>query len=52
MCEAKKLMSKAGNFEKSGGLGNTPCVKAKAITRTPMNQSKIVPVHRALATVG
>ena len=28
-CEAKKLMSNAGSLEKSGGLGNTPCVNAK-----------------------
>ena len=29
MCDAKKLMSNAGSFEKSGGFGNTPCVNAK-----------------------
>ena len=45
-------MSNAGSFEKSGGLGNTPCVNAKHITRTPMNQSKIAPVASAEATVG
>ena len=45
-------MSNAGSLEKSGGLGNTPCVNAKHITSSPMNQSKIVPVHNAVATVG
>ena len=52
MCEAKKLMSKAGSLEKSGGLGNTPWVKAKHMTSTPMNQSNTTPVDSAAATVG
>ena len=52
MFEAKKLMSNAGSFEKSGGLGNTPCVNANAITSSPMNQSKITPVESAAAIVG
>ena len=47
MCEAKKLMSKAGSLEKSGGLGNTPWVKAKHITSSPMNQSNSDPGRRA-----
>ena len=52
MWEAKKLMSNAGSLEKSGGLGNTPCVNAKPMISSPMNQSKITPVHSAEATVG
>ena len=52
MFEAKKLMSNAGSFEKSGGLGNTPWVNAKHITSSPMNQSKITPVASPAATVG
>src|SRR5436305_1852254 len=52
MLAAKKLMSKAGSLEKSGGFGNTPWVKAKPMTSSPMNQSKMVPVQRAVATVG
>ena len=52
MFEAKKLMSKAGSLEKSGGLGKTPCVNAKHITSSPMNQSKMTPVESAAATVG
>ena len=52
MCEAKKLMSKAGSLEKSGGLGNTPWVNAKHITSTPINQSKMTPVDSAVAIVG
>ncbi len=52
MLAAKKLISKAGSFEKSGGLGNTPWVNAKHITSTPMNQSKMTPVDRAAAIVG
>ena len=45
-------MSKAGSLEKSGGLGNTPCVNAKHMTSRPMNQSKSTPVESALASVG
>ena len=52
MFDAKKLMSKAGSLEKSGGLGNTPWVKAKHMTRSPTPQSKITPVDSAAATVG
>src|ERR1700743_2943087 len=52
MCEAKKLMSNAGSLEKSGGLGNTPWVKAKHMMSRPMNQSKIAPVDKAVARVG
>ena len=52
MFEAKKLMSNAGSFEKSGGLGNTPWVNAKHITSRPIAQSKITPVDSAAATVG
>ena len=50
--EAKKLMSKAGSLEKSGGLGKTPWVNAKHMINSPMNQSKITPVHSAEAIVG
>ena len=35
MFEAKKLMSNAGSLEKSGGLGNTPWVKAKPMISRP-----------------
>ena len=52
MLEAKKLMSKAGSFEKSGGLGNTPWVNAKHMINSPMNQSNTTPVLSAAATVG
>jgi len=45
-------MSNAGSFEKSGGLGKTPCVNAKHMIRKPMNQSKITPVESAAAIVG
>ncbi len=51
-CEAKKLMSNAGSLEKSGGLGNIPCVNAKPITSRPMNQSKTTPVESAAAIAG
>ncbi len=52
MLAAKKLMSKAGSLEKSGGLGNTPWVNAKHITSSPMNQSNGTTVNIAAATVG
>ena len=52
MLDAKKLMSNAGSFEKSGGFGNTPCVNAKHMISSPMNQSKMTPVDRAAAIVG
>ena len=52
MLAAKMLMSKAGSLEKSGGLGNTPWVKAKHMINKPINQSKMTPVDKAAATVG
>ena len=45
-------MSNAGSFEKSGGFGNTPCVNAKHMISSPMNQSKMTPVESAAAIVG
>jgi hypothetical protein len=39
MCPAKNARSKAGSFEKSGGFGKTPCVKAKIITGMAMLRS-------------
>ncbi len=52
MWEAKKLMSKAGSLEKSGGLGNTPCVKAKHMISRPIAQSNTTPVDSAAAIAG
>ena len=40
-CEAKNARSKAGSLEKSGGLGNTPWVNAKASTGTAIERSKM-----------
>ena len=39
-CEAKKLRSKAPSLEKSGGLGKTPWLKAKARMNRPIEASK------------
>jgi hypothetical protein len=45
-------MSKELSFEKLGGLGNTPWVKAKMSTSTPAEASKIDSTKNADATVG
>ena len=45
-------MSKALSLEKSGGLGNTPCVKAKIRISTPTVESKIDSTKKDAATVG
>ncbi len=45
-------MSNELSFEKSGGLGKTPCVNAKISTSTPTQKSKIDSTKNAAATVG
>ena len=40
------------SFEKSGGFGKTPCVKAKIITKTNRKTSKIPPIAIAAPTAG
>ena len=45
-------MSNELSFEKSGGLGKTPWVKAKISTSTPTAASKIDSTKKAAATVG
>ena len=40
------------SFAKSGGLGKTPCVKAKISTMTPSTTSKSDSMKNAAATVG
>ena len=49
---AKNDRSKALSFEKSGGLGNTPCVNAKISTRMPTDESKIASTARPAPTAG
>ena len=51
-CDAKKARSKAGRSEKSGGLGNTPWVKANVSTGTAITRSKISSTENAAATAG
>ncbi len=50
--EAKKERSKASRSAKSGGFGNTPCVKAKASTSTPIEASKTSSTAKLDATAG
>ncbi len=45
-------MSNELSFEKSGGFGNTPWVKAKISTTMPTVASKIDSTKKAAATVG
>jgi hypothetical protein len=45
-------MSKELSFEKSGGFGNTPCVKAKISTSRPTQMSNTDSTKNAAATVG
>ncbi len=47
---AKNDRSKAPRLAKSGGLGNTPCVKAKVRMKTPIVASKIISTKVAAAT--
>ena len=49
---AKNARSKAGSFEKSGGLGKAPCVNAKARIGIAMQRSKISSTVKAAATAG
>src|SRR4051812_7671085 len=51
-CEAKNARSKAGSLEKSGGLGNAPCVNAKARMGIAMHRSKISSTTKLEATAG
>src|SRR3954447_10577317 len=50
--EAKNARSKAGSFEKSGGLGKTPCENAKASTGTAIVRSKMNSTEKAAAIAG
>ena len=52
MCDAKKLRSNALSLEKSGGLGNTPCVNAKASTGIAIVASKTASTKNEEATAG
>ena len=45
-------MSNEFSFEKSGGLGKTPWLKAKIRISTPTPASKIEPTKKPDATVG
>ena len=47
---AKNDRSNAPRLAKSGGLGNTPCVKAKVRMKTPIVASKIISTKVAAAT--
>ena len=51
-CEAKNARSKAGSFEKSGGFGNAPCVKAKSRIGIAIERSKICSTTNDEATAG
>ncbi len=51
-CEAKNARSNAGSFEKSGGLGNTPWLKAKMRMSVPITASKISSTAKEEATAG
>ncbi len=50
--DAKKERSKASRSAKSGGLGKTPCVKAKASTGMAMVRSKTSSTKKLEATAG
>jgi len=45
-------MSNAGQLGEIGRLGNTPWVKAKHITSSPMSQSNTTPVESPAAIAG
>ena len=49
-CPAKNDRSNAPRFAKSGGLGKTPCVKAKVRMKTPIVASKMISTKVAAAT--
>ena len=51
-CCAKKERSKASRLAKSGGLGKTPCVKAKASTGIAIVRSKTISTAKLEATAG
>src|SRR5690242_691195 len=51
-CVAKNDRSKAFSDAKSGGLGKTPWVKAKARMKTPMVASKTASTAKDAATAG
>ena len=50
--EAKKARSPAGSLEKSGGFGNAPWVKAKAMIGIAMQRSKIASTKKLAPTAG
>ena len=52
VCEAKYERSNAPSLEKSGGLGNTPWVKAKVRMNTAMVASKTTSTAKLEATAG
>jgi hypothetical protein len=51
-CEARNARSNAGRLEKSGGLGNTPCVNAKVSTGIAIVRSNTNSTANAAATAG
>ncbi len=51
-CDAKNDRSNASSFANSGGLGNTPCVKAKLRMKTAMIASKTASTQIAAPTAG
>ena len=51
-CDAKNERSNALELGKSGGLGNTPCVKAKMRMKTPIVASNTASTKNAAATAG
>ena len=51
-CEARKARSKAGSDEKSGGLGNAPCVNAKIRIGIAIVRSKICSTKNDEPTAG
>ena len=51
-CDANSCRSNAGIFEKSGGLGNAPCVNANASISEPITMSKITSTAKVAPTAG
>ena len=51
-CDAKNDRSNALSWAKSGGLGKTPCVKAKVRMKTPIVASKTASTKSVAATAG
>ena len=51
-CDAKNARSNAGSFEKSGGLGNAPCVNANVRIGIAIVRSKMLSTNIDDATAG